>query len=76
MKSGKMYQNSIRLNSPRAVHRLLARSVNMLIQDQLSEGKARAIGYLASVMMKGLEVLDIEKRLTELEEQLARRKAG
>ncbi len=75
-KSGKIYKNKVRLDNPRAVHRLLARTANMLIADEISETKARALGYLASIMQRGFEVVDIEQRLAALEEQLARRKAG
>jgi hypothetical protein len=60
----------IRLNNPRAVSRLLNRTINQLMADEISEGKARTLGYLCSVLLKAAEVEDLDQRMTELESEI------
>lgn len=67
---GKLYKNRVRLNNPRAVCRLLARVVNGVLHDEISEEKARVVGYLCNSLLKGFEVGDLENRLSELEKRL------
>lgn len=38
-----IYRNKVRLNKPQDVQKLLARTANMLIDDEISDAKARAI---------------------------------
>jgi len=59
------------------VKRILAEAVNEL-RGSASESlvsKARAIGYLASVLMDAFEKSDIENRITELEKLLIEQEA-
>lgn len=63
-----MYRNKIRLNKPKDVQKLLARTVNMLIDDEINEGKSRAIGYLCQIMIKGFETIDLQEQIIELQE--------
>lgn len=67
-KENQLYKNDIRLNNPRAVQRLLARTINALNKGRMTESRARAIGYLAQILLKGFEVVDFEERLAKLEE--------
>jgi hypothetical protein len=62
----KMYRNKIRLNKPSDVQKLLARIANMLIDDEITEGKARAIGYLCQIMFRGFETIDLQEQINEL----------
>jgi hypothetical protein len=62
----KMYRNKIRLNKPNDIQKLLARTMNMLIDDEITEGKARAIGYLCQIMFKGFETIDLQEEINEL----------
>lgn len=55
-----IYKNNVRINNARGVNRLLQRVINALIQDQISESKARTIGYLANITLKGLELEELE----------------
>lgn len=55
-----IYKNNVRINDARGVNRLLQRVINALIQDQISESKARTIGYLANITLKGLELEELE----------------
>jgi hypothetical protein len=63
-----MYKNKIRLNKPKDIQKLLARTANMLIDDEISEGKARAIGYICQIMFKGFETIDLQEQILELQE--------
>ncbi len=67
---GKLYKNRVRLNNPRAVCRLLARVVNGVLHDEISEEKARVVGYLCNSLLKGFEAGEFEERLAELEKAL------
>ena len=64
----KMYQNKIRVDSPQAVQRLLGRTINLLLDDQISTEKSKAIGYLSNILLSCFQTVDMEQRLTELEE--------
>ena len=61
--------NDIRLNKSGGVQRLLARVVNELRRDEISCDKARTIGYLANILLKSIEGIDHEERITELEKR-------
>jgi len=50
------------------LRRLLADTLNRLNRDEISESKARVLGYLASVMSGVIRDGDIEKRLEALEQ--------
>lgn len=69
----KLYKNNVRLNDIAGVNRLLGRVANALVQDEITEEKARAIGYIANILLKGLQVGSIEERLEVLEDQLERK---
>lgn len=66
-KANRLYKNNVRVNSPQGVNRLLQRVINALLDDEITENKARTIGYLCNIILKGLEVGELEERLTELE---------
>jgi hypothetical protein len=62
-----LYRNRVRVNSPQGVNRLLQRVINALLDGEISESKARAIGYLCNIILRGLEVGELEERLSALE---------
>ena len=62
-----IYRNKVRLNKPQDVQKFPARTANMLIDDEISDGKARAIGYLCQIMLKGFETVDLQQ-INELQE--------
>lgn len=64
------YERSIRLNKPGDVRRLISRTINELKRDELSEGKARAIGYLCNCLLKAMETTELAERLEKLEEAM------
>ena len=65
-----IYRNKIRLDNSRAIQRLLSRTVNMLIADEMAEGKARTIGYLCNIMLNAYDSIDLDKRITAVEEKI------
>lgn len=62
--------SKLRLNDMKSVNNLLARTINSLIAGNIAEDEARAIGYLANILIKSLEKSDLETRLEELEHLL------
>ena len=52
------------------VRRLLNRTINQLLKGEIETDKARCVGYLSSVLLKSLEVEEIEKRISEIEAQM------
>jgi len=72
----KLYKNSIRLDNSRAVQRLIARTINLLNSEMISENKARCIGYLCNILLDSFETVDFEQRISTLEERLSNRREG
>lgn len=66
----KVYKNKIRLENPYAVQRLLARTINLLNNGMINDGKARTIGYLSNILLHSFETVNIENRLSELEAKI------
>lgn len=62
-------RRSIRLRTVFDLNRLLARTINQVLRDEISEGKAGKIGYLSNVMLKSFEMTELEQRIQKLEEQ-------
>jgi hypothetical protein len=62
---------SIRLRTAFDVNRLLAKTINGLLRNEILEGKAGKIGFLCGVMLKAFEVSQIEQRLADLERRTA-----
>jgi len=65
----------IRVNNPSMVKRLLNRTINQLLKDEITAEKARTIGYLSSIILKALETQELEQRMIELERQLLKKGA-
>lgn len=68
-----LYKNEVRLNDSRSVLRLMQRVLNGLLKEKDEEGciatdRARALIYGCSVLLKGFETVDLEKRIEALEE--------
>jgi hypothetical protein len=62
---------SIRLRTAFDVNRLLAKTINGLLRNEIPEAKAGKIGFLCGVMLKAFEVSQIEARLADLERRTA-----
>src|SRR5919107_3699721 len=69
---------SFRLKTAQDVLALIEEQVNA-VREEPEAGtleKARAVGYLASIALKAVEVADLSGRVEALEQVLRRRKAG
>lgn len=73
IKENSIYKNNIRLNQPRHVLKLLARVTNILLADGITENKAKSIGYLCNIMLKGFETAELAERVESLEKVLKSR---
>jgi hypothetical protein len=60
-------KTAIRFNDITNVHRFLGRVANELYNENLSVDRAKALGYLCSIMIKSIEIKDVEKRLIDIE---------
>lgn len=63
-----VYTRPHRLRTVFDCNRLLAKLINKCIVGEMDEGRAARIGYLIGLLMRGLELGDIEARLRKLEE--------
>jgi len=70
-----MVMQKIRMDNPRAVQRLLNRTINQLLADEIDCEKARVLGYLCSVLLKANEVEELDDRMSAIELRLEERKA-
>ena len=66
----RIYKYDVRVNSARGVNRLLQRVINSLLKNEIKQGTAKTIGYLCNIILKGLEIGDLEDRLAALEDKL------
>lgn len=60
-------KRSIRLKNASDIMRLMGRTINEVMRGEIETDTARTVGYLSSVMIKALEISDIQKRLDALE---------
>lgn len=58
----------LRLNKPGQIKRFLASTMNKVNNGEMSESTGRALGYLASILLKAIETEELEKKVKELEE--------
>jgi hypothetical protein len=55
----------VRLFTAKDGKKFLARLINELRRDELTESKAKALGYLANSFIKACETTELEKKLNE-----------
>ena len=63
-----------RFNSLQDCKRFLARITNQLNQDEITESKAKSLGYLVSLLQGLIKDDDLEQRLQALEKQMETKK--
>ena len=68
---GGEYMQKIRLQNPQQCRRLLNRTINDLLSKDIDTDRARCIGYLTSILLKSIEVEELEGRIEALEQQTA-----
>ncbi len=60
----------VRLNKPQDVRRLLSRLINQTLAGSLEPDVLRCITYATSMILKSLEIGELEQRLSQIEEKL------
>jgi len=60
----KNYKN---IKTPNDLRIILSRAINMLMLDELESSVASSLSSLANVMLKTLQVTDLESRIAKLE---------
>lgn len=65
-----MARRKKRLNNSRSVAQHLANISHQLQDDEITESKARALTYIASILLRAIENSDFEERLKRLEDKL------
>ena len=66
-------KRAVKLQSSWDVSRLLARTINQLLREEIPEQRAAKIGYLSNILLRALEQSDLEKRVETLEAKLTER---
>lgn len=67
---GKGETGSYLIKSPRDVLTILEDAINDAVGLEQTTGRAKTIGYLCQVILRGFEVTEMENRLTALEEKV------
>ena len=67
-KAGGAHKTQIRVKSLLDIRRFMARTLNDLDTDKITESKARTLGYLCSVMRDVIKDSDLESRIIKLEQ--------
>lgn len=65
-----MLRQQKKLSTMSDVRRFLAETANDLRNDVITTDKARALGYVLSILQRAIESSEIELRLEELEERI------
>jgi len=62
-----------RLNTLNDVRRFLSAVTNDLNDDKITESKAKALGYLCSILQQIIQNSDLENRVAKLEEEFGKK---
>jgi polyhydroxyalkanoate synthesis regulator phasin len=67
----KYFTKNIRINKPQDIRRLLAKVINILLQDgEMSTDKAKTIATLSNTTLKSMELGELSDRLEQIENEL------
>ncbi len=72
----KEHKRAVRVTSMKDAARLLARVLMQLQRGQISESRARSIGYVCNCYNEAFETSELGKRITELEMLIRERLRG
>ncbi|MFE4140476.1 hypothetical protein ACFX4I_01220 [Peribacillus sp. YIM B13472] len=65
------FTKNIRINKPQDIRRLLAKVINILLQDgEMTIDKAKTLATLSNTALKSMELGELAERLDKIEEQL------
>jgi hypothetical protein len=60
-------KRAVKLETARDVRKFVAKLVNGVFRDEIDGGKAGKIGFLLGIFIRSLEVDELEKRISQLE---------
>lgn len=63
-------KRAVKLKSTYDVSRLLSKTINQVLRDEMSGEKAGKIGYLSNILTRALEQSQLEKRIESLEQKI------
>ena len=63
-------KRGVRLRRPEDVRRFLSRVINQTVNGEIETDICRATTYACNVLLKSMEVSDLEQRLSKLEESI------
>jgi len=63
-------KRAVKLKSTYDVSRLLSKTINQVLRDEMSGEKAGKIGYLSNILIRALEQSQLEKRIESLEQKI------
>lgn len=71
VKIGKRFTKKVRINKPQGVRRMLAKVINILLQNvEMTNDKAKTIATLSNTALKSMELGDLAERMEKIEELL------
>jgi len=62
-----VFKRSQRLRTVFDVNRLQAKLINLCLMGKMEESRATKLSYMLSLLVRGLEVGDLEKRIENIE---------
>lgn len=57
----------LRLSKASAIKRFLAKVLNQLNNDEITESKAKSLAYIAQIQLKAIEASDMQNKIEQLE---------
>ncbi|MEY8735571.1 hypothetical protein AB9M92_25875 [Peribacillus frigoritolerans] len=71
------FTKNIRINRPQDIRKMIARVINILLQDgEMTTDKAKTIATLSNTALKSMELGELVERLDKIEEQLRNEEAS
>ena len=64
-------KRAVKLKSIYDVSRLLSKTINQVLRDEMPGEKAGKIGYLSNILIRALEQSQLEKRIEALERKIS-----
>lgn len=70
------FTKNIRINRPQDIRKMIARVINILLQDgEMTTDKAKTIATLSNTALKSIEQGELAERLDKIEAQLRKEEA-
>ncbi|MGE6833658.1 hypothetical protein ACQKGA_28300 [Priestia megaterium] len=71
------FKKDIRISKPQHIRRMLAKVINILLQDgEMTTDKAKTIATLSNTALKSMDLGDLSERLERVEKQIKSQQGG